>query len=571
MTGLSPGHIGPRFVADAPTVRSEVVYPRGMLPGGFRTSIRPRGVWPFVSLCVLVWTAILLATPPALAQTKGDRGGGGGGGGKGDESGQQGGDDNDDSEAEARKAKGKEEDEVEIKIVPTPLDYLETPCIEERDAAKCLQAGLLWKEGVEGFKKGKPDYGRAENYLRTGCYFGSAVSCVHAGNMFLKAEAGILLEADGTISLDFVMAVDLFDKGCALGALQACAMAGDLKFDPDAMLPNDQSGYLDHLFSADQISARQYYEIGCPAVWLPGGLLREQMPDGQFPVVDAYCCSRMGEFFARGITMRPVASKGADYMELACFMDDTEETCDRAEALREAAMEEEARKRATKKEPYNPDADFVGQTTGRGTGAQASARPDVSRFDDPGLGVEGEESIVRFEFEIPIGVRWIYGPGGQPLFVLGLGLDWWFALAGVSVEFTYSTDDLLRRPARDYGRIQVAVVGKLAIPVPIRLSIPARLIIIPGVGGAFGNRLLGNTGTPALMGAIVERIEVRLQSPQRDGPRQWGGIRFEQQQSFVQYTFGAVEHASQLTAVLGFTFGGVGPEIPRKKERLEDE
>jgi hypothetical protein len=32
-----------------------------------------------------------------------------------------------------------------------------------------------------------------------------------------------------------------------------------------------------------------------------------------------------------------------------------------------------------------------------------------------------------------------------------------------------------------------------------------------------------------------------------------------------------VEHASQFMAVFGFTFGGVGPEKPKKKERLEDE
>jgi hypothetical protein len=69
----------------------------------------------------------------------------------------------------------------------------------------------------------------------------------------------------------------------------------------------------------------------------------------------------------------------------------------------------------------------------------------------------------------------------------------------------------------------------------------------------------------------VERIELRLSSPQRQGPRQWGGIRFEQQQSWIQYTHGGVEHASQFMAVFGFTFGGVGPEKPKKKERLEDE
>jgi hypothetical protein len=277
----------------------------------------------------------------------------------------------------------------------------------------------------------------------------------------------------------------------------------------------------------------------------------------------------MGEFFARGITMRPIVSKGAEYMELACLIDDSDAICDRAEALRESAQEEEARKRDRKGTSF--DDDFVRTTTGRGTGAQAATKPPVRRFDDDSVGLQEKESIVRFEFELPIGVRWVYGPTTEPLFTVGFALDWWFALVGIAVDFTYSTDDLLRPAVRDYGRIQLAILGKVAIPLPLRLTIPARLILVPGVGGQFGNRTLAGSETPALQGGLVERIELRLSSPQRQGPRQWGGIRFEQQQSWIQYTHGGVEHASQFMAVFGFTFGGVGPEKPKKKERLEDE
>jgi hypothetical protein len=385
--------------------------------------------------------------------------------------------------------------------------------------------------------------------------------------MFLNVEAGIRFEMDGTISLDYGTAADLFDLGCRGGIPSSCGLAGDLFFSPDKLLPNDKTTYRE--LEEDQIAARQFYEMGCSAGWLEGGAERDALEPGLIPPVDARSCSRMGEFFARGITMRPILSKAAEYADLACLVDDSERLCDRAEDLQEKALEEQARK--AKNRRTNPDDDFVRRTTGRGTGALAATRPPTNRFDDPSVGVEEKESIVRFEFELPIGVRWVYGPTTEPLFTVGLAVDWWFALFGIAVDFSFSTDDLLRAEARDYARIQLAVLAKAAIPIPVRLTIPARLIFIPGIGGSFGSRRLGGSAEGALMGGLVERIELRLTSPQRKGPRQWGGVRFEQQQSWIQYAHGAVEHASQFMFVFGFTFGGVGPEMPKKKERLEDE
>jgi hypothetical protein len=509
-------------------------------------------------LAILVFAFLLAA--PLPSQAKPPRGGGDD---KGDEG--EGGDDN--SQEEKRKQEGGDADDPNIRIVATPLDHLETPCVEDKRADLCLQAGLKWRAGVTGYKGGKPDFVRAENFLRAGCYFGSAVACVHAGNMFLNVEAGIRFEGDGTVSLDFGTAANLFDLACRGDIPSACGVSGDLYFQPAKLLPNSETSFRD--FEPDQIAARQFFEMGCPATWLPGGADRKTLEDGEQPPVDARSCSRMGEFFARGITMRPIVSKGAEYMELACLIDDSDAICDRAEALRESAQEEEARKRDRKGTSF--DDDFVRTTTGRGTGAQAATKPPVRRFDDDSVGLQEKESIVRFEFELPIGVRWVYGPTTEPLFTVGFALDWWFALVGIAVDFTYSTDDLLRPAVRDYGRIQLAILGKVAIPLPLRLTIPARLILVPGVGGQFGNRTLAGSETPALQGGLVERIELRLSSPQRQGPRQWGGIRFEQQQSWIQYTHGGVEHASQFMAVFGFTFGGVGPEKPKKKERLEDE
>ncbi len=505
---------------------------------------------------------------PAVASARPGASGPGGGGddkGGGDDGGE---DDDDNSGDEKRKGEGGGGQEVEYRIVATPLDHLETPCVEDKRADLCMEAGIKWKAGVPGFKDGSPQLTRAENFLRSACYFGEPRACVLAANMFLAVEAGIRFEMDGTISLDYGTAADLFDLGCQGGLPAACGMAGELFFQPEKLLPNDETSFRE--LETDQIAARQFYEMGCPATWLPGGADRRTLEDGRLPPVDARSCARMGEFFARGITMRPIVSKGADYMELACEIDDSDAICDRAESLRESAMEEEARKGTTKKN-RNPDDDFVRRTTGRGSGAQAATRPPVSRFDDDSIGLEEKESIVRFEFELPIGVRWVYGPTTEPLFTVGFALDWWFSLVGIGVDFSYSTDDLLRPAARDYGRIQLAILAKVAIPIPVNLTIPARLIFIPSIGGQFGNRSLSGSDTPAMQGGIVERVELRLSSPQRKGPRQWGAVRFEQQQSWVQYTFGAVEHASQFMFVFGFTFGGVGPEMPKKKERLEDE
>ena len=535
-----------------------------------------RSALPSPLLRALVCLLILAIAPPSAwakpargGGDKGDEGGGAQGGGDDGGGDDGGGDENDNSNDEKRK-NGEGEENVIVVIVATPLDYLETPCVEERDADKCFEAGVLWKQGVPSFKEGKPDLRRADNFLRTACYFGHGQGCLLAAKMHLAVEAGIVLKADGGVLLDFVTAADLLDKGCRAGVLSACSLGGDLYFSPEAMLPNDQTSFDEDRFREDQIAARQLYEMGCPAAWLPGGALRADLRDGKFPPVDPVSCKRMGEMFARGITMRPVVATAAKYLDLACWIDDTEEVCDRAEELGEEAEEEEARKAARKASRTNLD-DELGRTEGRGNGALASRRPNTNRFDDDAIGLEEKESIVRFEFELPLGVRWAYGPTIMPLFVTGIAIDFWFALVGLGVDFTYSTDDLFRPSARDYGRVQVAILGKVAIPLPVRMTIPARLIFVPSIGGSIGSRSLSGSDAAALMGGLVERIELRLQTEQRKGARQWGGIRFEQQQSWVQYTHGGVEHASQFTFVFGFTFGGVGPEIPKKKAKAGDE
>ena len=55
---------------------------------------------------------------------------------------------------------------------------------------------------------------------------------------------------------------------------------------------------------------------------------------------------------------------------------------------------------------------------------------------------------------------------------------------------------------------------------------------------------------------MLQLVIVTLHS---QGARQWGAVRFEQQQSWHAQTIDGPEHASQIVLVFGFTFGGWGP------------
>ena len=55
-----------------------------------------------------------------------------------------------------------------------------------------------------------------------------------------------------------------------------------------------------------------------------------------------------------------------------------------------------------------------------------------------------------------------------------------------------------------------------------------------------------------------QMAQFTLSSPQDRGPRQWGGLRFEQQQEWWPGSLGPL-HSSQVVVVFGATWGGWGP------------
>ena len=60
-------------------------------------------------------------------------------------------------------------------------------------------------------------------------------------------------------------------------------------------------------------------------------------------------------------------------------------------------------------------------------------------------------------------------------------------------------------------------------------------------------------------------IQIEIGSGQTSGPRQWGAIRIEQQQTWHKDGGALPEHSTQLVLIAGFPFAGKGPDWTPKQ------
>jgi len=448
-----------------------------------------------------------------------------------------------------------ERDGVKIIALDSPIEHLEGPCAEG-DGAKCLEAGYLWYRGeVPGEEN--PNHPRAANLFQAACAFSQVDGCMMAARMYLQMEAGMqLIAPEMTPSADFGAAADNLRFACEAGRRDACGMMGDLYVNPAAKAP---AGAQFRGIEQDYFYASQAYTDGCNASKYIDP--RDVRPDGS---VDARSCARLGELHERGSGVQLSPTFAAEYYERACRAGLTA-ICEKADSIKKALAD------GTYMTPGDAARGEREDPGVRGSGHLGRLKPDTDRFIDDTTGIEDRkaEAGVRFELVGMLGSRWFYGP---PKTLGGIkwkaGLTVWVKLIGFSLETGFNTDRLFLVDERYYARYAHAFVVKGTFPLPIKLKIPAVLGIGIGAGPMLGH-MRYQTSKFFLTYGAKEHIQLWISTPQRRGPRQWGAIRFEQQQAWLTLDQ-RLEHSSQILFLFGFTFGGVAPEYPRGGGRLKD-
>ena len=429
-------------------------------------------------------------------------------------------------------------------IEDSPFEELEVACVEGLKGEACFEAALGWHEGLRGTR---PNPSQAYHLYKAGCGFGYAPACTAAATMILRAQAGFLiLRPNGTLSLDFGEAARLTGLACTMGTLTACGRYGDLMIDPDAQLPNE--GTTHHDIRRDPLAARQAYMDGCP---LPS--------DRDLGAVerDPRSCKRLGQFYEEGIAGLPKSPKNAaTYYQLGCDTGDAPDLCVKADLLEADEMERDESPGKTKKahrssiQPQRP-------------------RPDVSRFRDTPDAVtyaSGQEAHHRrFDVTLGLGARWTYDEEAVTGMKLRIGAVIWFNMLGIAIDSGFTTDKFMRIYDRTYLRFQQGLGAQLAIPLPDNLPQPIDFRLVLGVGGTLGTLKRGQAGDFLLSYGLRERVQLELGTSRRGGARQWGAIRFEQQQTWYADTGSRQEHSSQVVLIAGFSFGGLDADWTPKK------
>ncbi len=426
-----------------------------------------------------------------------------------------------------------------IEILDSPFEDLELQCIEQGDGQACFDAATAWRTG-EGIEK--PDRMQAENLYRAGCSFNHVPACMAAADMYLKLEAGMqLLMPKGTVSLDMGQAAWFLRSACELGELSACGLWGDLLVDPRSLLPSPEA--VARGVETDLLLARQAYADGCNQGSFEATL---PLPDEGLVEADLRSCARLSTLYAQGIGVRRDRRRQSYFLSRACNIAGGERYCEEAEAmeLELQAEPEEVSERPVAEPKYDPD--------------------DTQRFIEDERRIKSTDPLdrpLRVEFELGAGGRWTYAMATRPAvagMTLRLGLNLWYHLFGVSIESGVITDDPLRSDIRTYSRFGQTVSFKFAMPLPIKWPIAAKSWLVLGVGPTLNALKLEPAPFQFSWGAR-EMLQFVLSSAQETGPRQWGAIRIEQQQSWWVGS-GGPEHSTQVVALFGFTTGGWGPE-----------
>ena len=444
-------------------------------------------------------------------------------------------DDDDDEENDdlptEEEFEGEEDDFI---IEDSPFEQLEVACIERQDGDACFEAGQGWAEG-KGLER--PNLTQAGNLWEAGCTWGHPQSCLGAGMLFLKGEVGITFtkrrDEAAVVHFDLARASILLRGACEGGILAACAIGGDLLMAPEKMVPADAK-FGD--FEMDMLQGRQSYETGCPALSDINPVWKER---------DADCCVRLARIWEEGHGVRRNAEVAMGYWDLACAAQGGEgEACGEAQRIRVEAVDpppEEAPRESV--QPQRP-------------------KPKTDRFNDPSLGIVGPTSrdhTRRFELELGLGARVRYPDPVLALFKLRAGLALWFNVIGFGLDTAFSTDKFAAVQYRLITRFQQSFALKTAIPIKVKLPWGAVMRVGFGAGPTFG--AVKYHPAPYVFGAgIREYIQLELGSGQLSGPRQWGAIRIEQQQTWHVGGGVAPEHSTQLVLVAGFTFAGRGPD-----------
>ena len=453
-----------------------------------------------------------------------------------------------------------DDDDEDFVVLPSPFQALEDACVLEGDGDACFEAGRSWRQGTADIK---PDRVQAINLLAAGCRFDSVDACELAATMYLRMEAGLLLSKDGTVMLDMGSAAEYLRATCAGGRLAACGRWGDLLYDPRSLLPaDDAEGYgLDQ----DLLMARQAWADGCNEGDVEG--IKALPPEGQPLEADLRSCARLASMHQGGGTgARKDPTRQVYFLRRACRVPGGEEFCARADevaAQAGVAAAEEA-------EPLPPR-----PTEGRDLNAGLN-EPEASRFEDQDLGITSREAgdkPHRFEFELGAGARVVYPTSVLPT-VAGmqwrLGFNLWFHLFGVSLEGGVLVNDVFTERNRTYTRMMNTLSFKMALPLNVRLAIPARAWFVLGVGPTLGALQLLRLPFELTWG-VREMVQFVISSPQERGPRQWGALRVEQQQSWWHTGGTEVEHSTQVMVLFGFTAGGWGPSWRKYKVEKKDE
>ena len=425
-------------------------------------------------------------------------------------------------------------DEPQYEVIDSPFEELELACIEQQDGAACFEAGTGWFEG-RGIDK--PNVTQAVNLWTAGCSFRHGESCLRAAGQYLIGRVGILLFGPD-VSLDFGEADRLLGLACDEEVLEACGLRGDLNMNPKLMLP-EGGPRLFHDLTADLLLANQAFETGCPL--------------GEGPA-DLRSCTRLGTMHEDGLGgVRRDQALALRYWERACALTQDEgESCLRAEELREQAP------------PPTDDDPRVSVQPHRPT-------PETGRFEDPSTGIHGRakgEHFTRFDFELGVGARWTYGNRSVAGAKLRAGMNLWFNVIGIALETGFMTDKFAAVSQRTYIRFQHALGLKVAVQLPFSLPYNARMLVVAGGGGTLGSLRLHPAAFIAAYG-FREHVQLMLSTNQQNGPRQWGALRVEQQQTWHRGGGATPEHSTQVVLIAGFTFGGKGPDWKPKSHTGE--